>query len=116
MTYEERLKFLNIPSLEFRRLRGDLIETFKLCNGLYDPVTTSSLFDMCSFSKTRSNGLKINKTNTEHEQFKNFFTNRIVNVWNGLPAHVVRSESTNSFKNQIDKLFREHLYSINVVV
>ena len=70
MTYEERLKFLNIPSLEF---------------------------------------------NTEHEQFKNFLTNRIVNVWNGLPVHVVRSESTNSFKNQIDKISREHLYSINVV-
>ena len=46
MTYEERLKFLNILSLEFRRLRCDLIEIFQLCNGLYDPVTNSSLFDM----------------------------------------------------------------------
>ena len=55
-SYEERLAFLNLPSLEFRRLRGDPIETFKLCNGLFEPVTTSSLFDMCSFSKTRSNG------------------------------------------------------------
>ena len=116
MTYEERLRFLKIPTLEFRRLRGDLIETFKLCNGLYDPVTTSSLFDMCSFSKTRSNGLKINKINTLHEQFKNFFTNRVVNVWNGLPAHVVGSKSTNSFKNHIDKLFKDYMYSSNIIV
>ena len=109
MNYEERLKFLNLPSLEFRRLRGDLIETYKICNGLYDPVTTSSLFDMCSLEKTRSNGLKINKINTMHEQFRNFFTNRVVNVWNGLPSHVVNSDSTNSFKNQVDRIYKEYM-------
>ena len=31
MEYEDRLKFLNLPSLEYRRSRGDPIETFKLC-------------------------------------------------------------------------------------
>ena len=113
-SYEERLAFLNLPSLEFRRLRGDLIETYKICNGLYDPVTTSTLFDMSSHDKTRSNGLKINKTNTVHNNFKYFFTNRIVNVWNGLPAHVVRSDSVNSFKNHIDKLFKEYMYSLKI--
>ena len=114
MTYQERLKFLNLPSLEFRRLRGDLIETFKLCNGFYDPVTTSSLLELSSLVKTRTNGLKLTKFNTKHDQFKNFFTNRIVNVWNGLPSRVVLAESVNSFKNAIDKLFREHLYSLEI--
>ena len=115
MDYEDRLKFLKIPSLEFRRLRGDLIETYKLCNGLYDPVTTSSLFDMCSLP-TRSNGLKITKINPLHAPFRNFFTNRVVNVWNGLPAHVVSSESTNSFKNHIDKIFIEYMYSTKIIL
>ena len=89
--------------------------TYKLCNGLYDPVTTNSLFDMCSLP-TRSNGLKITKTNPSHAPFKHFFTNRVVNVWNGLPAHVVSSESTNSFKNHVDKIFIEYMYSTKIVL
>ena len=114
MEYEDRLKFLNLPSLEYRRLRGDLIETFKLCRGFYDPVSTSSLFELNSLVNTRTNGFKLTKINTNLDQFKYFFTNRIVNAWNGLPSGVVHAESVNSFKNAIDKIFREHLYSLEI--
>ena len=31
-----------------------------------------------------------------------FFTNRVVNYWNGLPRHVVNVDSVNSFKNALD--------------
>ena len=62
MDYEDRLKFFKIPSLEFRRLKRDLIETYKLCNGFYDPVTTSSLFYICSLP-TRSNGSRLLRLN-----------------------------------------------------
>jgi len=34
MTYPERLAALKLPSLRFRRLRGDMIETFKLISGV----------------------------------------------------------------------------------
>ena len=73
MDYEDRLYLFLIPSLEFRHLRGDLIETYKLCNGLYDPVTNSSLFYMCSLP-THSNGLKITKINPLNAPFSNLFT------------------------------------------
>ena len=32
-TYEERLSILKLTTLETRRLRGDLIEVFKMCKG-----------------------------------------------------------------------------------
>ena len=36
LTYPERLRKLDLPSLRFRRLRGDIIEVYKLTHGLYD--------------------------------------------------------------------------------
>ena len=36
LSYEDRLFALNLPSLEKRRLRGDLIEFFKIMNGKID--------------------------------------------------------------------------------
>ena len=35
MKYEDRVKALKLPSLMYRRLRGDLIETFKFRNQMY---------------------------------------------------------------------------------
>jgi ribonuclease P/MRP protein subunit RPP40 len=36
MSYEERLKFLDMTTLETRRIRGDLIEVFKILKGIED--------------------------------------------------------------------------------
>ena len=44
---------------------------------------------------------------------QNFFSNRIVNVWNNLGEDIVNRESLNSFKNDIDHLFSEHVYATN---
>ena len=35
LSYEERLKRLSMFSLRRRRLRGDMIEVFKMINGIY---------------------------------------------------------------------------------
>merc|ERR1712203_911085 len=37
MNYEERLRFLDLPTLVYRRHRGDIILTFGMINGYYDP-------------------------------------------------------------------------------
>ena len=36
LSYEERLCNLNMPSLQHRRLRGDMIDTYKIVTGIYD--------------------------------------------------------------------------------
>jgi len=38
--YEERLK-INLPTLEFRRIRGDMIEVYKIFSGKYDATVTN---------------------------------------------------------------------------
>ena len=36
INYTDRLKMLNLPTLKYRRKRGDLIQVFKILNGQYD--------------------------------------------------------------------------------
>ena len=36
LTYKERLKSLKLPTLQYRRYRGDMIEMYKLTHGHYD--------------------------------------------------------------------------------
>ena len=33
-SYTDRLKFLNLPTLKYRRCRGDMIEVYKIINGI----------------------------------------------------------------------------------
>jgi hypothetical protein len=46
LEYTDRLKKLKMPTLKYRRLRGDMIETFKIINGIYDRDVTEGLLDL----------------------------------------------------------------------
>jgi len=39
----EMLKILNIPTIKYRRCRGDMIETFKILHGIYDTAVAPVL-------------------------------------------------------------------------
>ena len=56
----ERLKKLGIPSLEYRRLRADVIEVYKIVNQI-DRIPIDKLFTINDEISTRSNGLKLFK-------------------------------------------------------
>ena len=77
MDYESRLRKLKLPSLEYRRVRGDLIEVYKICHHIYDPVTTSPLLTF-AHSNTRAHNYKLNKPRVNTKQFQHFFSNPIV--------------------------------------
>ena len=49
MKYEERLRRLKMTTLENRRLRGDIIETWKILNGRED-IDSSQFFQMATCS------------------------------------------------------------------
>jgi len=35
-SYEDRLKVLNLPTLKYRRLRGDMIQVYYIISGVHD--------------------------------------------------------------------------------
>ena len=87
LRYEEWLQALNLYSLEKRRERGDLIETFKMLKGL-ERVDSSKFFQLTdSNSRTRGHPLKIYKSSLKKNLGcrKHFFSQRVVNSWNALP-------------------------------
>ena len=43
LNYRQRLEFLNLPTLAFRRNRGDMIEVYTILTGKYDPTLSSIL-------------------------------------------------------------------------
>ena len=69
LPYETRLKKLQLPSLYYRRARGDMIEVYKYMYNIYD-VDTSSLLDRDQDSHTRGHPYKLKKvycrTETRH--------------------------------------------------
>ena len=113
LDYESRLRALKLPSLEFRRIRGDMIEVYKILHEKYDPLTTHSLFTLDN-NNTRGHKLKLKKVQFNTNKYKHFFTNRVVNLWNSLPGETVCAPSLNVFKNKLDKNLQHYMFLTNI--
>ena len=100
LSYSERLRSLGLPSLEYRRIRADMVQTYKYIKGL--DKSYQRLFEINEETRTRSNGLKLKKGHCRLELRRNSFTNRIINTWNSLPNEIVNAKSLNQFKNKLN--------------
>jgi hypothetical protein len=69
-----------------------------------DRIDYRNLLEVSAAGKTRGYHLKLVKKRFNGELRRNFFSQRIVNVLNGLPQHVVDAHSVNCFKNRLDKV------------
>jgi hypothetical protein len=108
MSYEDRLRALRLPSLAYRRLRGDLIEAYKYTHEIYN-VDSTTLLPRCKNTQTRGHQYKLEKQASRLEIRKNFFGLR-VNSWNNLPEGVVSAPSVNSFKSRLDRFMGDYQY------
>ena len=109
MSYNDRLAYLNIQSLEHRKLYVDIVTLYKIVHGFINvnihdfgisPVTQHSL-------RKYGLGLKVVKPLTSLRMFS--FANRSCKLWNLLPINIVLL-SIGKFKNYVHNCDLVKLY------
>ena len=111
LEYEDRLKALRLPSLLYRRRRGDLIEVYKYKQEIYN-VKSEGLLPPSKYDRTRGHTYKLEKQSCRLDLRKKFFSLRVHTVWNQLPKEVAEAPSLNSFKSRLDKYLWDLQYCI----
>ena len=105
-TYEGKLRELNLPSLQERRIRGDSIQVWKYVHGVNcggDNLLNKANVDHSRITRNTSKEWNITRSCAHKEVRKNFFVSRCVDGWNKLPESVQNAESIDSFKQGYDK-------------
>ena len=110
LPYEQRLKAMKLPSMSYRRIRGDLIETYKYTHDLYN--VSSNLFEFNKCDRTRGHNFKLVKPRCMTSLRQHFFSQRVIERWNNLPPMIAEAPSVNAFKNRLDRLMKDNIFSI----
>ncbi len=96
ISYENRLRFLKMSSLQLRRLHLDLVFLYKMQHGLLN-INTEKYFEP-KIERTRGNSLAL-VPKRFRKNFKRFsFSRRAVNIWNSLPDNIVLATTVPTFK------------------
>ena len=95
---------LGLTSLEDRRVRGDMIETYKIMTGKED-INRDKFFKLATVrgDMNEVRNLKIFKKRFNLNKRKYFFSQRVVGKWNQLSNEEVNATKTSGFKANYDR-------------
>jgi hypothetical protein len=99
-SYTDRLKMLNLESLELRRLHFDLLLCYQIVFGLTS-LKCDDFFKLNNRSVSRGHQHKLLKQHCRGIRCQ-FFANRVVNVWNFLSPDVADFSSMSTFKRSLE--------------
>ena len=110
MPYIDRLKYLKLSSLAYRRRRRDMITVYQIFNNRID-LNWKQFFKLSpTVGLTRGHDLKLFKSQSNKELRRNYFSNRVIKDWNSLPYEVIHTNSLNSFKCLLDCYWTDSQY------
>ena len=106
-SYTHRLEILNLESLELRRIKMDIILLYKIINNLID-LEFNKFFTANILPQNfnlRRHELQIYKPKHPNTSKRSqFFSYRIISLWNQLPSDLICSNSLSIFKLKLDKV------------
>jgi hypothetical protein len=94
-SYEERLEQFGLSTFEDRRLRGDLIVTFRAIKGFCN-FDLSPIFTLNRDERLRGHNWRLKK-DFKTKIRENFLPNRVFDHWNGLSTEIVNSTNSKLF-------------------
>ena len=103
----DRLCIIGIPTLQFRRLRTDMISAYKILSG-HEDIDTKCFFTIDSDLYTHGHPIKSKKIRGNTVRNISIFSYHTVNDWNSLPSSVVLSNSVNCLKSRLNDAWKEH--------
>jgi len=90
---------IELESLKLRRDKTDLVETYKILHHKYK-LNPDSLFIRPN-RDLRGHEFKLHRETVNTDIRKNFFTNRVIDKWNNLPAETVAAPREETFKKKL---------------
>ena len=90
LSYPERLRKLKLPTLGYRRIRGDMIQVYKIMNGFYDPKLPMLLVKTEN-EHLRGHDKKLHIKLSNKELMRFSFNNRTARIWNYLSDEIINS-------------------------
>jgi hypothetical protein len=104
MNYDDRLAILGIEKLELRRLKQDLIMVYKILFGLVD-IDAKEIFTVRNANhEMRGHPYRLLQGHCRVDVRKHSFAERVIKVWNGLPARQSDFCSLKRFVAFLDKV------------
>ena len=98
-SYKERLTLLKLPTLVYRRKRGDVIATRKLLEN----DLLSHVFSPSFSTTTRGHTKKLQAPRCIKQERQQFFSVRSVPLWNSLSKATQQSKTLDTFKKGVDQ-------------
>ena len=81
---------------------------FKYTHNIYN--RSDSLLELATRTNTKGHSYKLKKERCNTILRQHFFTQRIMDRWNSLPAEVAKVPSLNAFKNRVDLFMHDYIY------
>ena len=113
--YADKLKEVGLTSLEERRSRGDMLQTFRIINGI-DNVEAETWFtfasdrerDGATSTRHSRDSTTLVQGDSRHELRRNFFSQRVPTLWNSLPQATRQQTTVLGFKAAYDGTTLRH--------
>ena len=107
--YEDRLKEIDLWTLEKRRQMFDMVQVYKILNNIGElDISLSKISENVPArmnTRSQSDPMNLVKKRSALDIRKNFFTERVVDLWNGLPMTVKHATTLKAFKNELKNVW-----------